>query len=55
MAELIIINHREEMAKHFDKALVSLLNTKIIIIIKKITLITYFLRRHNNLMYIVFK
>ena len=26
MAEFTIINHREEMAKHFDKALVSLHN-----------------------------
>ena len=28
MAEFIIINQREKMAEHFDKALVSLLNTK---------------------------
>ena len=31
MAEFIIINHREKMAKNFDKALVSLLNKKFII------------------------
>ena len=28
MAEFIITDHREKMAKHFDKALVSLVNQK---------------------------
>ena len=53
MAESIIINHREKMAKHFDKALVSLLNTKFIII-KKIIIFMNFLRLsiYHNLTYI---
>ena len=29
MAEFIITDHREKMAKHFDEALVSLLNKKL--------------------------
>ena len=41
MAESIIINHREKMDKHFDKALVSLLNTKFIMIKKKIIFMNF--------------
>ena len=41
MAESIIINHREKMDKRFDKALVSLLNTKFIMIKKKIIFMNF--------------
>ena len=47
MAEFTIINHREKMAKDFDKALVSLLNT---IIFMNFLRFSYM---YDNLKYII--